>query len=311
MRHYLALLTTVVLWAAAFPAIRAGLSAYSFGHLVLLRFLIASVLLLVVWLLRGRPLPARRDLPAIIAVGLLAMTVYPAALSFGEQSVAAGTASILVNLSPIFTAILAALFLGETLSLPGWTGIAIAFAGAAMVAGGPTRLALSAGVVAVIVAAVVQATQFVMTKPLLRRYDPVALTIFSVWSGTVADLLFARGFAAAVASAPAAATLAVAFLAVFSTVIATITWSYALARVPAPHAAAFLYLVAPLSIAIAWAWLGERPSALTWVGGAVALAGVGVVRMAARPVPLTARSSPASPPPAPRPPSPVPAPGRR
>ncbi|HKO55224.1 MAG TPA: DMT family transporter, partial [Thermoanaerobaculia bacterium] len=79
-------------------------------------------------------------------------------------------------------------------------------------------------------------------------------------------------------------TLAIAFLAVFSTVIATVTWSYALARTPAPHAAAFLYLVAPLSIVIAWAWLGERPSAMTWAGGAVALAGVGVVRWAARPV---------------------------
>ncbi|HKO58983.1 MAG TPA: DMT family transporter, partial [Thermoanaerobaculia bacterium] len=138
MRNYLALLTTVVLWAAAFPAIRAGLAAYSFGHLVLLRFAMASVLLLVVWFLRGRPLPARRDLPPIIILGLLAMTVYPLALSYGEQTVDAGTASILVNLSPIFTAILAALFLGERLPPLGWTGIAVAFAGAAMVAGGPT-----------------------------------------------------------------------------------------------------------------------------------------------------------------------------
>jgi hypothetical protein len=32
--------TTLVLWASSFPGIRAGLSGYQPGHLVLLRFLI-------------------------------------------------------------------------------------------------------------------------------------------------------------------------------------------------------------------------------------------------------------------------------
>src|SRR5213076_2432623 len=126
MRTYLALLTSVVVWAAAFPAIRAGLRGYEFGHLVLLRFASASIVAVALWLARGRPIPRRADLPAIAAVGLLAMTIYPAALSFGEKSVPAGTASILVNLSPIFTAILATLFLGERLNVIGWTGIAVA-----------------------------------------------------------------------------------------------------------------------------------------------------------------------------------------
>ncbi|MCC2667478.1 MAG: eamA, partial [Gammaproteobacteria bacterium] len=43
LKTKLALLTTVVLWASAFVAIRAGLQGYSPGGLALLRFLIASV----------------------------------------------------------------------------------------------------------------------------------------------------------------------------------------------------------------------------------------------------------------------------
>src|SRR5215212_5656851 len=175
MRTHLALLTSVVLWAAAFPAIRAGLRGYDFGHLVLLRFGSASLVAAVLWLLRGRVLPRRADLPAIAGVGLLAMTIYPVLLSFGEKSVPAGTASILVNLSPLFTAIFATLLLSERLSVVGWMGIGVGFLGAAMVSGAGARLELTAGVIAVLISALVQGAQFVAMKPLLRRYDAPSL----------------------------------------------------------------------------------------------------------------------------------------
>ena len=298
MRTHASLLTSVVLWAAAFPAIRAGLRGYDFGHLVLLRFLTASIVALGVWLVRGRPLPRRADLAVIVAVGLLSMTIYPAALSFGEQSVPAGTASILVNLSPIFTAILASFFLGERLSAVGWVGIGVAFAGAVMISGGGARFELTAGVLAVLFSALVQGAYFVAAKPLLRRYDGMALTILLLWFGTAADLVFARGFVRAVARAPLEATLAVVFLGVFSSVVGFMTWFYGLARLSAPHAVAFLYLVPPVSIFIAWIWLGERPTAITILGGMVATIGVAIVKsgdaIAAALTP--ARSSPASPP---------------
>src|ERR1041385_4879691 len=125
VRVYVSLLVTVILFAAAFPGIRAGLRGYDVGHLVLLRFLTASAILFVVWLLRGRPLPALADLPLIVFVGVIVTCIYPLLLGFGELSVDAGTASILVNLSPIFTALLAALFLRERITATGSIGIAI------------------------------------------------------------------------------------------------------------------------------------------------------------------------------------------
>jgi drug/metabolite transporter (DMT)-like permease len=137
---------------------------------------------------------------------------------------------------------------------------------------------VTAGVVAVLVASVIQAFQFVLSKALLKRNDPVALAIHSVWLGTLADLVFARGLVHAVAIAPLPATLAIVFLGVASTAIATITWAYALARVPAPYAASFLYLVPAVSIGVAWVWLGEVPAPLTIAGGALAIVGVAIVR---------------------------------
>jgi drug/metabolite transporter (DMT)-like permease len=279
--RYIALILTAILWASAFPGIRAGLAGYAPGHLVLLRFLAASAVLLVVWWFRGRPLPDRRDLPRITITAILSFTIYPFALSFGEMTVDAGTASILVNLSPVFTAIFA-LTIGERLNGTAIAGIAVAFAGATLVAGGGNVGGFTIGVVAVLLAAVVQATQFVLSKTLLRRYDAVSVTLYCVVIGTVADLVFARGFIDAVAKAPLSATLWVLYLGVLPTAFATIIWSWALAKVPTPVAASFLYLVPPVSIAIAWIALGERPRTLTWVGAAIAMAGVILVTRVSR-----------------------------
>jgi drug/metabolite transporter (DMT)-like permease len=292
MRSYLAVLITVLFWAAAFPAIRAGLSGYSAGHLVLLRFLIASAVLFAAWLARGRKSIAIRDLPRVALLGLLGMTIYPLALTIGERTVASGTASILVNLSPIFTALLGALLLGERMPPLAWVGVGVAFSGAAMIAlSRGAHLELTTGVLLILLAAVVQGAQFVLVKSLLARYDAVTLTVFSVFCGTAFNLVSARGLIAAVRNAPLEATLAVVFLGILATAVATITWSIALARVAASTTVMFLYLVAPLSLAIAWVWLGEVPAPVTIAGGLVSIGGVALVRYAS----FAASASSASP----------------
>src|SRR5688500_624821 len=166
----------------------------------------------------GRPRIQMRDAPAIIALGVVMACAYPLALSVGQQTVAAGTASILVNLSPIFTAGLAAALFGERLSRQAWTGVAVAFAGAALVAGGDLgSLTAASGSAFVLLAAMLQAVQFVMSKALVARYHPVALTACSIWAGTLFDLPLGTGMMTAIADAPASATAAVVFLGLFPT----------------------------------------------------------------------------------------------
>lgn len=101
---------TIVLWASAFPAIRAALEAYQPSHLSLLRLLIGSIILgIAAWIMRI-PLPQIRDVPVILLLGFLGFSVYHTALNLGEQTVEAGPASLLVTTTPIFAAILAVSF---------------------------------------------------------------------------------------------------------------------------------------------------------------------------------------------------------
>ena len=219
--------------------------------------------------------PAARDVPALLACGALGMSAYQLLLNYGEVSVTAGTAALLVSTGPIFVALLAAVFLGERVSARARAGTLVAFSGALVIAlGQGGGVTLSGGAVLVLAAAASQAAFFVVQKPLLARYTAFEVTAYAMWAGTVLLLPFGAGVPGAVLDAGWEPLAAVALLGVGASAVGFIAWAFALARLPVSTASSTLYSVPVVAILVALLWLGELPSAASVIGGAIALAGV-------------------------------------
>lgn len=238
-------------------------------------------------------LPSRRDLPRFVLAGALGMTLYQLLLAFGEEDIAAGTASLLIATSPLWVALFARLFLGERLRGTALAGVAIAFTGAAVVALSATtefRIALNA--LAILAAAVCQALYIVLTKPLLTRYRALDVTAGTAWVGAVLSLPFAVRLPSQAINASVDSTLAVAYLGLVASAIGFVFWTRALKWLPASVLASVLWLIPPVATVIAWLWLGEVPGRGVLVGGVLVVIGVAMVvsigsRRGPQPAPAT------------------------
>jgi drug/metabolite transporter (DMT)-like permease len=275
---------TLFFWASAFTMIRVGLTSYEPGALALLRFSVASVVLAVYAAATRMRLPRVRDLPAMLLMGILGISVYHVALNYGEVTVTAGAASLLIASAPTITALLATSLLGERLKAWGWMGIAVSFVGVALIAlgEGDEEMRFDWGALLILVAAASTSLYFILQKRYLDRYSALQLSAYSIWAGTLPMLVFMPSLVQTLPSAPLDATLAVVYLGVFPAALAYVAWTYVLSRMPASVAGSFLYLSPVLATLIAWMLLKEVPSWLSLLGGIPSLLGVILVNTRGR-----------------------------
>ncbi len=279
---------TLTLWASAFVAIRHLADDFSAGPLSLGRLLVGALALAAFALPRGLPRPTLRQWRSIVVIGVLWYGVYMVALNEGEQRVDAGTAAMLIQVSPVLIAVLAATFLGERFTPQLVVGLALAFGGVAVISlAGPSggqRDLLGIGLC--LLSAIVYSVSVIVQKPLVARLSALHVTWLACTVGAVVCLPFAGTLVTQASAAPASSLWWLAYLGIFPTAIAFTTYGYALQHMTASSLGVTTYLVPPMTVVLSLVFLGEVPPGLAYVGGALALLGVAVARRTARPKPV-------------------------
>jgi drug/metabolite transporter (DMT)-like permease len=275
-----AVAVTVVGWASAFPAIRAGLAYFGPAELGALRFAIAAVPAAIFLLVTRPALPKRGESWRFVFGGVIFVALYTLVLNFGELTVSAGAASFIINVSPIITAALALLMLGERFSLLAWVGTFVSFGGVGLIAlGEGDGLTLNQGALLVFAGAVCAAFSNIVQKPLFKTHRPVTV---AAWNMVIGALCLAPALPSGMAQASTADTaglFAAVYLGLVPSLVAYASWAVALSRLPAARASNFLYCVPPVATLMGFLWLGELPGPLGIIGGLLTLGGVVIVNV--------------------------------
>jgi drug/metabolite transporter (DMT)-like permease len=225
-------------------------------------------------------MPPRSDWPRLVLVGLLWLGAYNVLLNAAERHVDAGTAAMLVNVGPVFIAVLAGVFLGEGFPHSLFLGCAIALAGVVLIgiATSSHGVGSAAGVLLCVGAAAAYAIAVILQKPLLERSSGLVVTFLACTVATVALLPFGPKLTDEIDAAPASAVVWMIYLGLVPTATGFVTWAFALARTSAGRMGAFTYLVPPLAVLLGWLVLSESPPAGALAGGLLCLFGVALTR---------------------------------
>ncbi|MCS7220953.1 MAG: EamA family transporter [Anaerolineae bacterium] len=278
----LLLISMVFVWGANFSVLKIAFHTFSPLAFNVLRFLLATTLLLGFLRWHGQPVHiARADLWRVTILGVIGHGVYQVFFVQGLARTTAANASLLMATVPIFVALLSALFHIERVTPRRWIGIFLSFAGIFLITvGSGQQIHFSAshltGDLLMLASAATWATYTVMSKPLLTRYSPLCLTAVSMVPGTAAlallgmpDMLSQRWSAV-----EPAAWAGLIYSAVFSIALAYLIWFTGVQRVGNARTAIYSNGTPVVASLLAWVVLREPFGVLQIIGGGVILIGL-------------------------------------
>ena len=284
MKNFLWLLLLASLWGPSFLFIKVAVDEIPPLTLVVGRVGIAATLLFVILRFQGRKLPKLGPIWIDLAVMAFFQNALPFALiNWGEQYIDSALAAILNGTTPLFTILLAHIFIeDDRLNLAKALGVFVGFGGL-LVLISPTLFegvqATTWGLIAVTIAAASYGVAIVYSRLKLRGQVPFVaptaqLTLATLYLLPLA-LVFEQPYRI---SGPSGAALGSLFLlAVLGTALAFVVYYRIIERASASYVSMVTYLVPIFGVVLGVLVLNEHLSWNAIVGCALILTGVMIV----------------------------------
>jgi drug/metabolite transporter (DMT)-like permease len=252
-----------LLWSFAFVAGKIGVTDCPPLILLAARFSLAGILILGITALRGEAWSSLtwRDAAVFAILGIANNALYLGLGYTGLQTVSAGLGGLVVSANPVFTAVLAAAFLGEALTWRKVTGLLLGIAGVGFIVW--HRVSVGTDDWHGILFTLASLASIVAGTILFKVLAPKG----SLWVGNgvqnlsagVVLLPFALTLADVGDIVPSARLLgAFAFLVLGGSILAYLLWFHLLKVCGATAASAYHFLMPPLGMLFAFLVLGEH-----------------------------------------------------
>lgn len=234
-----------------------------------------GLLLFLIALAMRRPLGIPRPLvPTMIFMSLTIGGFFGFAFAGGER-LSSALGSLLGNIAPVSTVILAALLLGERPTARQYAGVALAFAGIVVIALPHLGAAGDLGAIGLMLAGAVSQSFNTIYMKRAIALDQLVVNAYQFMGGGVIVCLavWATG-----ELQPIPATLPVAgsllYVAVFATALANLLWSRALTLLTASAASMIIFMVPIFGHLWSWAILHEPVDPFEVAGAVLVIAGM-------------------------------------
>jgi drug/metabolite transporter (DMT)-like permease len=284
-----------LLWSFAFIAGKIGVTDCPPLILLAARFLLAGILILAIAAFRRDASLSARDVAVFAVLGLANNALYLGLGYTGLQSVSAGLGGLIVSANPVFTAALAALFLGERLTWRKVAGLLLGILGVGLIVW--HRMSVGTDSLHGILFTLASLASIVAGTILFKVLAPKG----SLWIGNGVQNLaagvvlvpFAYGFADVGDIVPSARLVAAFVFLVFGgSILAYLLWFHLLKVCGATAASAYHFLMPPLAMLFAWMVLGEHVEFRDLLGVVPVVLGIYLVTRPAAAAPSSQGSKP-------------------
>jgi drug/metabolite transporter (DMT)-like permease len=278
----LLLILVSFVWAGSFIVVEIATKELDPIDLGFLRFLVATPLMILIVILRKKPLRVpRKELPWLVVLGLTGVTLLYLFQFLGIHYTNAPTASVLINTNVIFIAILSGWFLHEVLTRKRIAGIILSFIGVLVIMFSDLSTQemtfdnlFFIGGILMLLSAFCWALYSLVGKRLLRTYDEFVITTYAFGLGTLFYIPFVFLHIGPVLQQTSMdGWLAVLYLALTCSLFGYLGWYYALKHIDASKAAVFLNFIPLFTILMSF-FLGTSFSWFFLLGAGLIIYGV-------------------------------------
>jgi drug/metabolite transporter (DMT)-like permease len=266
---------TVVLWASAFVFTKVALTYFTSASLGVLRYLSASVVLLIIAAVKKIGLPQVKDIPKFFLSGAMGFTLYMVTFNKGSETLSSATGSIIIATVPVMTALFARFLFKERIKILGWVAIAIEFSGILILTLWNGVVSINSGIFWMFGAALLLSGYNLTQRQYSKKYTALQSTAYSIFAGTLLLLFFLPEAVPQIINAPLNQVLIIIYLGIFPSAIAYVWWTKALSIAKSTSAVTNYMFVTPLlSMILGYLVIIEVPNISTCLGGAVILLGL-------------------------------------